>query len=64
LLDFTQHGENGFEWVFTLLQNARVNRFDGGIKMTVNRAVRAVMGLLALNSVALGAPSSPIHVSG
>jgi hypothetical protein len=31
--------------------------------MTVNRAGRVIIGLLASISVALGAPSSPIYVS-
>ncbi|MBT8069068.1 MAG: DUF2892 domain-containing protein [Gammaproteobacteria bacterium] len=32
--------------------------------MTINRAIRVIAGLFILISVALGAPASPLYVSG
>ncbi len=32
--------------------------------MTINRAIRVIAGLFVLISVALGAPASPLYVSG
>lgn len=32
--------------------------------MTINRTVRVIAGLFVLLSVALGAPASPVYVSG
>lgn len=49
--------------VLLAVLDQRAGTFEVGAKMTINRAVRVIAGLLVLISVALGAQASPVYVS-